>query len=621
MRKIIKTICIALTGCIAAAALAGCGGETKTVLELPYYDGTEYTSELHDVPEYNHDLWRSNGPRVLGIADPHIFDNTARDGYYYLNYAAMNFKTVRTKDFNEWESMGVCFSTPDGWTDQWAPETIYDEEHERYLLFFSATARAGSSCILYVAAAENPYGPYELVDFSDADSCYGAENVHTYTDADSTLTKDDFSDYGFVKYTYFDPVKIGAVLNKKYGMSISTRLLPTIDPHPFVVPETDAVHGGEKYLYVSLDDPYYTGLDRGILVMKCDNWFKPDYSTAEIVTRVGYYTIEDYNTAKAGGTVEEVWFEKAAESLVNEGPEVYFHNGKYYLTLSYSGFGEPGYAVVQAVSDSPLGPFRKLTEAENGILLSYDAGGNAKVSGTGHHCFFTVGDKLFVGYHRHSSYGSADNGRQLAIDEIKWIETEDIDGNKLEVMYANGPTVTVQPRFDNEAEYKNIAEEGTVKLEKGKLADGSSADYMNDGLLSMNAVVNQEFVNAHVKETQISKTSTFSITFDELKTVRGFMVYDSKLKEEVFRKVKNIEFIGEENGREIIYYIAELTLDERSNIVISSFDGSVRNTVRGGSVYAEFDAIKVKQIKFTVEMPENQKQVGISEIAVIGKVK
>lgn len=34
MRKITKTVCIALTGCLAAAALAGCGSETKTVLEL-----------------------------------------------------------------------------------------------------------------------------------------------------------------------------------------------------------------------------------------------------------------------------------------------------------------------------------------------------------------------------------------------------------------------------------------------------------------------------------------------------------------------------------------------------------------------------------------------------------
>lgn len=83
MRKITKTVCIALTGCLAAAALAGCGSETKTVLELPYYDGTEYTSELHDVPEYNRELWRSNvnAARIMELADPQVFDNTSRDGY------------------------------------------------------------------------------------------------------------------------------------------------------------------------------------------------------------------------------------------------------------------------------------------------------------------------------------------------------------------------------------------------------------------------------------------------------------------------------------------------------------------------------------------------------------
>ena len=52
MRKLTKIIAVAVTGCIAAATFAGCAN-TKTVLELAHYDGTEYSSELHDVPEYN----------------------------------------------------------------------------------------------------------------------------------------------------------------------------------------------------------------------------------------------------------------------------------------------------------------------------------------------------------------------------------------------------------------------------------------------------------------------------------------------------------------------------------------------------------------------------------------
>ena len=41
----------------------------------------------------------------------------------------------------------------------------------------------------------------------------------------------------------------------------------------------------------------------------------------------------------------------------------------------------------------------------------------------------------------------------------------------------------------------------------------------------------------------------------------------------------------------------------------------------GGGIYAEFNALSVKKIRFTVEIPDGQSAVGISEIAVMGKVK
>ena len=37
--------------------------------------------------------------------------------------------------------------------------------------------------------------------------------------------------------------------------------------------------------------------------------------------------------------------------------------------------------------------------------------------------------------------------------------------------------------------------------------------------------------------------------------------------------------------------------------------------------YVEFDAIQVKAIRFTVEVPEGQSMVGLSEIAIMGKVR
>ena len=41
----------------------------------------------------------------------------------------------------------------------------------------------------------------------------------------------------------------------------------------------------------------------------------------------------------------------------------------------------------------------------------------------------------------------------------------------------------------------------------------------------------------------------------------------------------------------------------------------------GGGTYVEFDAINVRAIRFTVEIPEGQSMVGISEIAVMGRAE
>ena len=45
----------------------------------------------------------------------------------------------------------------------------------------------------------------------------------------------------------------------------------------------------------------------------------------------------------------------------------------------------------------------------------------------------------------------------------------------------------------------------------------------------------------------------------------------------------------------------------------------IENVVYGSGVYAEFNAINVRSIRFTVVLPEGQESVGVSEIAVLGK--
>ena len=164
-----------------------------------------------------------------------------------------------------------------------------------------------------------------------------------------------------------------------------------------------------------------------------------------------------------------------------------------------------------------------------------------------------------------------------------------------------------------------------MSLVNGEIASDSSLYYLNDGLLSYNLNFNQEFLNKYVKETEITTTTTFEMTFAQAENVRGIMIYNSKYQDKIFRSIKDMEFLTEENGVEKTYYISELQLDEKTNIVYNEYEALFGNKVidavtYGGGVYAEFNALNVKKIRFTVEIPQGQSRVGISEIAVMGKV-
>lgn len=603
IKKIVSVVAAFLFG---ACMFVGCSGETqtKTVYELPYYSGTNI-NEITGEPEYNQNLWRRNTDLISG-ADPFVLDNTAQDGYYYLySTGATNaFSAYRTKNFTTWESVGQVLTGEDGWSAYWAPEVVAEENADgelTYYLFYSAMPSelaASDKKVMFVATSSSPAGPFEMVDFTDKESSGG--NTHT-----------NEGDNSYARYALFDYEALNKALNEACGTDFAVSELPSlIDAHPFVTSD------GERYIYFSLEEP------RGIVGMKMNNWYSIDYSTVTLLTRVGYYSIEDYEKEQAGEYVEKNEYELIGAE-VNEGPEVIEHDGKYYLTFSVNGFYDASYSVMQSVGDSPLGPFTKLKDDQNGLFLSADLGSNAMASGTGHHSFFTVGDKLYICYHRHNIVGSIDGGRGICVDEVKWVETEDENGETLDVLYANGPTVTVQPRFDTEAEYVNIAEEGTVTLVSGTLENGSFASCLNDGLLSYNVSVSQEFLDAYVHEATSATDATYEITFSETQEVRGFMVYGSKFMDRYFSSVRDVEIVAVNNGTERTYYIEELPID--NSCVVYNEDelalGNyvIENVVYGSGVYAEFNAINVKSIRFTVTRPEGQESVGVSEIAVLGK--
>ena len=102
--------------------------------------------------------------------------------------------------------------------------------------------------------------------------------------------------------------------------------------------------------------------------------------------------------------------------------------------------------------------------------------------------------------------------------------------------------------------------------------------------------------------------------------IRGIMFYNSKVMEKMFQKITNIALIGEENGQEKIYLIKELSIDKNTAYIYSKANDEYY-ALYGGNVYAEFNAISVNKIRFTMELPEGQKSVALSEVAIVGRIK
>ena len=620
------------TGLALAAALAavctlfaGCR-ESSIQYEVPSYQGT--LREGQTKSDYNEALFYRNDKKTSAI-DPFVLDNTAVDGYYYLYGTEASLFCYRSTDLTDWEPVGNTLdnlSYAEGGSltetrrvtyDQiWAPEVVYDAEEQKYYMFFSAspqedtTVTAGEGVaegtgyqLLMVAVSDYPDRGFQLVNFKDAASC-GEENLHDYNETAGIIGADgEYEDAWpqyYAKYLLFDPedYKAFATANGGFRGGSFGGFEGGIDPHPYV----DS--NGDKYLFW-VDS---TGTDR-LSAVKMINWLTPDWSTATPITYHSYYTVADWEAAQAGEYVEQVSYE-LSDVGINEGPVVTEHNGKYYLTFSVNAYADSSYQVAQAVSDNLLGPYRKLTEEEGGILISGGTQGSQEVSGTGHHSFVTVGGKTYIIYHRHDDFVQAGSARNHAIDEIKWITVKDIDGNDLEVMYANGPTCTVQPKIEAFSDYRNIAEEAAV-------SGSDDAGLLNDGLLSLYKYASPEFAE-YIKETGITQTTTFTFDFDTARTVRAVMVYNSKYEDTCFTKVSRIELVCEEDGKEVVRYIKDIEFSTEY-YKANDYDGSIYYITPGAAAYAEFDELNVKSVRVTVEVPEGQESVGISEVRILGK--
>lgn len=616
MRKLFILVTLLLT----IAVLTSCDGN-KEFINMSYYDQMTY-EEDEKYSTINENLFYRNdyqyGKNLAG-ADPSIMKITdPKDpdyGYYYVfvTTGMRSFTAFKTKDLVHFENVGVILHEIDSSTDDakalikdtWAPEMVYDPEEKMYYLFASATPEvlSGEKQIDYfalpiVAKSESPRGPFKLISHE--------EYEYVYTDESGQTVFDETRHQYFLQFSPFDPVKMyEQILRLNIDTEENIKIMRAIDFHPFVDPVTN-----KKYLYFTNNKD-----NNATFTMACEmkDWDEPIYETMAVLTQNKYYEV--------GGT-EVAVYEKM--SGINEGPCVVYHNGKYYLSISINGYRDKSYSVIQAVSDSPLGPFRKLRDSEGGLLLSTDAMTMDNVSGPGHHGLIEIEGQLYIIYHKHNDPNEGGTARHVAVDRVNWLTIKDINGNDLDVMYVNGPTTSVQRLPDFVSEYTNIASDARVSATN--LAEGSSVNYLVDGLQSIYRFANEEFVSNYVKETEFAGETVITFKFDDYRDIKALMIYNSKWMESAFYEIYRIEFdCLDSNQNEVTKVIKNLKFDWKAYTSIDDVD-----VIRAGSAaIAEFNETKIKEIRIVIKPATSDQiyvhgfndmsQIALGEIEIIGR--
>ncbi len=357
-----------------------------------------------EVPRYTNPAGPMGDPALLRKPPG---EAVAVDGRYYLVFTGEtpnehSFVARSTADFVTWQDEGVIFDGKGTWARSayWAPEAY--KIGEKFYLFFSAQNSdlpwtKEEHFNIGIAVAEKPAGPYKLLmNRPIFEPGYPIIDANLFIDDDGTpyltfsrccyqhAVESELADFAREK-GWFDEIEESWV----YGIKLTKDFTTVI---------------GESVLLlrppVTMDD-------------KQAEWESRSVTAREVNRR---------------------W---------TEGSTLFKHKGTYYLMYSGNNFAGDHYAVGYAVSEKPLGPYKK---ADNNPVLEKNTqnGGGIQgipvlqgipVRGTGHNNIFFSPDRkeMFCIYHGRTE----GHARRLFIDRMS------IDANG--VLRVQGPTTTPQP--------------------------------------------------------------------------------------------------------------------------------------------------------------------------------
>lgn len=581
MKKKIKSLFLLLASTLC---LSGCSSYYNAGnVELSYYDNEDI------VQGYNTDLYYRNDLDFEG-ADPTVIyiDEGEYKGYFLMYLAKSEAVNVyKSKDLANWEAVSVCFNPPAGsWgvSDLWAPSCIYDKDDGKYYLFYSATNSNQEdgyvkTKYLGMAYSDSPVGPFK--------SFVGTNQNGTKMDVGTPLFDIELLDPKDESYKYY-----------KKGSS-------HIDAFPFIDPET-----GDKYLYMSRTRNVHPS--NVIAGVKMIDWMTPDYST--------YVELTEVNKTTVGGSEYTERFEGAgSENQINEAPNMIYHNGKYYLTFSVCATSDPEYSVMQALGDSPLGPFTKVQESNGGVVLGVEMnefGAQAwdHVLCTGSHSFVNDGEDMWVVYHQDKNRlsegytGVGQFERGIAIDRVAFVEN-DLGQT---ILHCNGPTTSIQPKAYSSLEYENLISKAKVTINNSK-----NSELITDGLIKLRSY-------DQVSEYESTKDIKVTIEFENYVTAKSLLIYNSSDYYSAFRQISSINFSFREKveGNPCVGTAqvknAEYDFGAHSNEGRPYATSTLYMRPAAPMVF-EFDELEINKVTITIKCPDGQEKVAINEIMLLGK--
>ncbi len=587
MKHIRKLVAALLLLCILLS-VAGCASDGV----LQYLD---YNIGVDESGNYNKDLFMQNGSDLMGADPGCVYVSEEEDpeygGYYYMYLTGYDYGnltgtigevktaaylTYRSKDLNNWDVCGVYNGyslrvLETDWCSEnfWAPEVIRNPADGKYYMYFSAgyssslkgeylatTGKYEDRMNIGVAISDTPVGPFEVVNAVDETT---GNNVPS--------------------------------INFRQGFKLDGDW-PTIDASPFFDDD------GTLYLYFNRMGGSYYNDTCGAWAMRMKSMTEPDYSSARFVLAAGYESVSNDPGVFDSVNLGDLYYDDT-EGMVNEGPFMLKHNGKYYLTYSSHGYGDPAYSIHQAISDDPLTGFVKLNQEQgnpvlNGVQLNF-------MNGTGHASFARSGDDIWIIYHRHDSiYNFRD--RVICADRVNFVtNSEGVD-----VLTANGPSLGLQWRSEELSGYANLAKTAEITV---KGAD--NAQYLNDEIIPVYQVTE------HMQVTY-DEDIVITLKWDEAVDVNAIMIYNANLAINAFSKVSDIRFktTQKQDGQTVWKVIKDLEVPARY------YDDETSIYMTGAPAVADFDTLQVTEIQITLKADDSliheDDTLAVSEIVVLG---